>query len=64
MKRLKRNSGMKKRHVTIINRKEISGALNRYITDKLFESRILELPQQAMQRMSLTPDIPLSSGKK
>ncbi|MDZ7333108.1 MAG: hypothetical protein ONB13_02025 [candidate division KSB1 bacterium] len=55
---------MKKRHVTIINRKEISGALNRYITDKLFESRILELPQQAMQRMSLTPDIPLSSGKK
>lgn len=58
------NDEMKKRHVTIINRKEISGALNRYITDKLFESRILELPQQALQRMSLTPDIPLSRGKK
>ncbi len=55
---------MKKRHVTIIHRKEISGALNRHITNKLFESRILELPQQAMQRISLCPNAPLSNGKK
>lgn len=55
---------MKKRHVTILSRKEISGALNRYITNKLFESRITELPQQTMQRMSLSPDAPLLSEKK
>gem|GEM_PF-2642694 len=55
---------MKKRHVTILHRKEISGALNRYITNKLFETRIMELPQQAMQRISLFPNAPLSNGKK
>ncbi len=55
---------MKKRYVNILNRKEITGALNRYITSKLFESRIMEHPQQAIERTSFHQDSRISEGKK
>jgi hypothetical protein len=47
---------MKKRRVSILCRKEINGALNRHITSELFESRIMEHPQQALERTSFDRD--------
>ncbi len=55
---------MKKRHDNIFNRKDITGALNRYITSKLFESRIIEHPQEALERTTFHQDSRISEEKK
>ncbi len=55
---------MKKRHDNIFNRKDIIGALNRYITSKLFESRIIEHPQEALERTTFRQDSRISEEKK
>ena len=55
---------MKKRQVNILCRKDINAALNRYITSKLFESRIMEHPQQALERTSFSQDSRVSAEKK
>lgn len=55
---------MKKKHISTVCRKDINGALNRYITNKLFESRIMEHPQQALERTSFTQDSRISTEEK
>ena len=55
---------MEKKRINILCRKDINGALNRYITSKLFESRIMEHPQQALERTSFKQDSRISTEKK
>ncbi len=55
---------MKKRRVNILCRRDINGALNRHITSQLFESRIMEHPQQALERTSFNQDSRISTEKK
>jgi hypothetical protein len=55
---------MKRRRVNILCRKEINGALNRHITNKLFESRIMEHPQQALDRTTFNQETRLSNDKR
>ncbi len=55
---------MKKKQVNILYCNDINGALNRYITSKLFESRIMEHPQQALERTSLNHDSRIATEKK
>jgi hypothetical protein len=55
---------MEKKRINILCRKDINGALNRYITSKLFESRIMEHPQQALERTSFNQDSRISIEKK
>ena len=55
---------MKKKRFNILSRKDIHGALNRYITSKLYESRIMEHPQQALDRTSFNKDSKVSTEVK
>jgi hypothetical protein len=55
---------MKKKRINILRHKEINGALSRYITSKLFESRIMEHPQQALERTSFNKDSRVSTEEK
>jgi hypothetical protein len=55
---------MEKKRINILCRKDINGALNRYITSELFESRIMEHPQQALERTSFHQDARISTEKK
>ncbi|MCU0644479.1 MAG: hypothetical protein MUC94_09470 [bacterium] len=47
---------MKNRRKNILCNRDINSALNRYITRRLFESRIMEHPQKALDRTSFDDD--------
>lgn len=47
---------MKNRRKNILCHHDINSALNRYITRRLFESRIMEHPQKALDRTSFDSD--------
>ena len=55
---------MKKKRINILGRKDINGALNRYITSNCFESRIMEQPQQALERTSFNKDSLITTEEK
>jgi len=55
---------MKKRRINILCRRDINGALNRHITSQLFESRIMEHPQQALERTFFKKDSLIQTNKK
>ena len=55
---------MKKWRVNFKHRRDINGALNRYITSKTFESRIMEHPREALERTSLRKDSIIFTNKK
>jgi len=55
---------MRKKRINIWQNNEINGALSRYITSKLFESRIMEHPQQALERTSFNKDSRVSTDEK
>lgn len=51
---------MKTRRKNILCHRDINSALNRYITRRLFESRIMEHPQKALDRTSFDDDSRIS----
>ena len=55
---------MEKARANILCRKDINGALNRYITNQLFESRIMEHPEEALERTSFKKDSRIQTDKK
>lgn len=55
---------MKQQSVNILCHQDINGALNRYITSTVFESRIMEHPQQAMERTSFLQNSQLTIEKR
>lgn len=55
---------MKQQSVNILCHQDINGALNRYITSTLFESRIMEHPQQALERTSFLQNSQMTIEKR
>jgi hypothetical protein len=53
---------MKNKRKNILCHRDINSDLNRYITRRLFESRIMEHPQKALDRTSFDDDAGISFG--
>ena len=51
---------MKNKRKNILCHRDINSALNRYITRRLFESRIMEHPQKALNRTSFDDNAGIS----